>query len=106
MDHDLLAELAGYQVELSAVNDRRPDRAAAIREEIKRVSALVVARVQRLMSDADNFEDAGQHIRAAQARVEAKRLARDLPSLSGLGGETAVSGAPVERAVRGRKGGQ
>lgn len=106
MDHDLLAELAGYQVELSAVRDSRSERAAAIREEIKRVSALVVARVQRLMSEADNYEEAGQHIMAAQARVEAKRLARELPGLAGLNGETAVAHAPVERAVRGRKGGQ
>lgn len=111
MTHDLLAELAGYESELAGYQQQqREDRAAAVRGEIERVTGQVKERIDQLLDEAEGHEDEGQDVRAAQARVEAKRLAAALPpehrpaKLRALypkeaGAEDAAQAAPQEKAV-------
>ena len=115
MSHDLLAELAGYEAELAGYERQsRTDRAAAVRAEIDRVIDEVKVRIERLLTSAEGHEDEGQDVLAAQARVEAKRLAATLPAshrpskLRALhpgqaGAENADQAEPVEKAVPRRK---
>ncbi len=81
MSHDLLAELAGYEAELAGYERQgRTERAAAVRDEVTRVIGEVQTRIERLLTQAEGHEDDGQEVLAAQARVEAKRLAAALPA--------------------------
>lgn len=80
MSHDLLAELQGYRDELAgAVQYGKDVTAEAVRGQIDRVIEGIKVEVERQLTAAETFEDAGQDVPAAQARVEAKRLARELP---------------------------
>ena len=111
MSHDLLAELAGYQSELAGYErQNRTERAAAVRGEVDRVIGEAKTRIEQLLTQAEGHEDAGQDVPAAQARVEAKRLAAALPAehrparLRALyaeepGAEDAAAAPPPERAV-------
>lgn len=129
MSHDLIAELTGYQEELAGAK-RNDDRAAAVGEEITRVVDAIGVRVTQLLARAENHEDAGEDLQAANARVEAKRLARAvidaghedrlgeaLTQLRGPGFETAEQSTPQQTATtdataqetaapRGRRGGR
>jgi hypothetical protein len=76
--HDLAAELQGYKNELKQAEQRgNKERAAAVREEIKRVGAAVREKAEALEAAAHAHDAAGQDVLAAQARVEARRY-RDL----------------------------
>lgn len=111
MSHDLIAELAGYQAELAGAEQQgKKDRAAAVRKEIDRVIGAAAARIAQLLARAENHETAGEDLSAAQARVEAKALARALPEeklakhLRALakppgGTETAVQSTPQQTAT-------
>jgi hypothetical protein len=113
MSHDLIAELTGYQQELAGAEQRHQDeRADAVRGEIDRVVTEVARRVEQLLAQADNHEDAGEDLQAASARVEAKRLARavieaghedalgaTLKALRGPGFETAEQNTPQQTAA-------
>jgi hypothetical protein len=83
MAHDLIAELNGYRAELAGAEQRRnTDRVDAVRAEIDRVTTQAQARIEQLLAQAENHEDAGADLAAAQARVEAKALAKALPEES------------------------
>ncbi|HEV2778688.1 MAG TPA: hypothetical protein VGX25_04735 [Actinophytocola sp.] len=113
MSHDLIAELTGYQQELAGAEQRhRKDRTEAVRSEIERVVTAVARRVEQLLAQADNHEDAGEDLQAANARVEAKRLARavidaghedrlgeTLAALRGPGFQTTEQTTPQETAT-------
>jgi hypothetical protein len=112
MSHDLLAELAGYTSELANYQrSGRDERAAAVRDEISRVTGQINTRIEQLLTAAEGHEDAGADLAAAQARVEAKQLAAALPAehrparLRALypdeaGAENAeAAAAPAEKAV-------
>ncbi len=115
MSHDLLAVLAGYEAELAGYERQgRKERAAAVRGEIDRVIGEVQVRIERLLTSAEGHEDDGQDVLAAQARVEAKRLAAALPAehrpskLRALypdqaGAQDAAESAPRETAAAKRK---
>ncbi|WP_433252881.1 hypothetical protein ACQPYK_08600 [Streptosporangium sp. CA-135522] len=80
MSHDLLAELTGYQAELTGHEQHgRDERAAAVRGEIDRVIEAIKTQIDQQLDAAEGHEDNGQDVLAAGARVEAKRLARTLP---------------------------
>lgn len=116
MNHDLLAELAGYEAELAGYErQHRTERADAVRTEITRVIGEVQVKIERELTVAEGHEDAGQDLLAAQARVEAKRLARGLPEehrperLRALFPETAgasdaAAAEPQESAVPAKRG--
>ncbi|MCW6010322.1 hypothetical protein K1W54_38105, partial [Micromonospora sp. CPCC 205371] len=79
--HDLIAELTGYRNELASANrDGKKDRAAAVAEQIDRVTGDLVTRVDELLADAAEYDAAGQDIRAGQARAAARRFAAALPA--------------------------
>jgi hypothetical protein len=72
MDHDLLAELTGYRNELAnAAADA--DRSVEVQAEVDRVSSDIQARVDDLEKAAKTHDADGQDVRAAEARVEARR---------------------------------
>ena len=112
MSHDLIAELTGYQEELTAAEQRdRKERAKAVRAEITRVVDTAAQRIEQLLARAGNHEDAGEDLQAANARVEAKTLARavidaghedrlgeSLQQLRGPGFETTEQNTPQETA--------
>lgn len=109
MSHDLLAELAGYESELAGYG-RRPERAEEVRGEIDRVIGQIKTEIEHQLTKAEGHEDAGEDLAAAQARVEAKRLAAALPAehrpakLRALfpdeaGADDAAQAPPPERAV-------
>lgn len=82
MAHDMLAELAGYQDELENLErfHGKSDRIAAVQAEIGRVCAALAKRVDELVDQAEAHEGEGRDVLAAQARIEAKRLAAALPA--------------------------
>lgn len=97
---DLLAELDGYRAELAGYErSHKDERAALVREQIERVTGQIRTDIEKLHAQAGNHEDDGQEILAAQARVEAKRLARALP-------DDNEDEAGPKRAVRGRPKGR
>lgn len=105
MSHDLIAELDGYRAELSGYERaKRTDRAAAVAAEIDRVTKLIAVEADKFIARAENHEEAGQDILAAQARVEAKRLRRALAAEVPPGAENAAQNAPRETAVAKKKG--
>jgi hypothetical protein len=114
MSHDLIAELAGYRNELANyARSGKTDRVPAVEAEIERVSTAVRARVEQLLAQADNHEEAGQDVHAAKCRVEAKRLIREggldasVDAAEELGDPAptnAAESAPRERAVTKKKG--
>src|SRR5687767_3730902 len=104
MSHDILAELDGYRTEQANYERQgRKDRLPAVKAEIERVTKQIRVEVDKLIAQAENHEEAGQDVLAAQCRVEARRLARE----SSLGApEDAADSAPKEKAVpKGKKDG-
>lgn len=111
MSHDLLAELAGYQAELARHEQQKnTDRAEAVRGEIDRVIGDITERIGRLLDVAEDYESDGQSVLAAQARMEARRLADGMPAQhrperlralypAAAGAETAAAAPPPEAAV-------
>jgi hypothetical protein len=102
VSQDLIAELTGYRNELAAARRRNnTDRAAAVTEQIERVTGQVRTRIEQLLAQAGNHEEAGQDVLAAQARVEAKRLGRETADATpaGPGAENTAQSAPRETAV-------
>ncbi|GAA5076657.1 hypothetical protein HNP84_007330 [Thermocatellispora tengchongensis] len=111
MSHDLIAELHGYAAEYQRYEQSgREDRAAAARREGERVIAAIQDRIGELLDQAEEHESKGQEVLAAQARVEAKRLAAELPPEhrperlrplypDAAGTEDAATPAPPEQAV-------
>jgi len=75
MTHDLLAELAGYKNELDReVRNKRTERAAAVREEIRRVREQIADRVDELEAEATEHTDAGRDGLAGECAVAARPL--------------------------------
>lgn len=75
MGHDLLAELAGYTNELDReVRNKRPERAAAVRDEIRRVREQISDRVGELESEAADHIEAGRDGKAGECAVAARPL--------------------------------
>lgn len=109
MSHDLLAELAAYRSELAGYErSQRVERVVAVRAEIDRVTALIHVEAAKLVAQAENHEEAGQDVLAAQARVEARRLKRAAATKDGgepPAAEDTADSTPTEKAVtrRGRK---
>lgn len=101
MDHDHLAELAGYRNELAQA-ERRGDDAHAdeVRTEIARVTQTVARRAELLRAEADGHEAESRFEQAAQARRKARAYTDELGSL-----EDTQQEPPTERAVprRGKK---
>lgn len=78
-DHDLAAELQGYRNELANVEAHGKDeRADSVREEIKRVEGEVRQVAEDLERKADEHDEAGQGVLAAEARAEASRYREHL----------------------------
>jgi hypothetical protein len=101
MDHDHLAELAGYRNELAQA-ERRGDEnhAADVRQEIARVQQDIERRAATLRAEADNHEAADRYEQAGRAR----RMAKDYEAELGAA-EDAAAQPPTEHAVprRGKK---
>jgi hypothetical protein len=70
--HDLLAELTGYRNELAIVAGDK-DLTGQVQTQIDRVSTEIQARVAEFEDAAQVHDKAGQDVRAAEARVEARR---------------------------------
>jgi hypothetical protein len=105
MAHDLLAELDGYRAELDGYErSGRTARTEAVRGEIDRVTKQIAGEVEKLNAQADNHEEAGQDVLAAQARVQAKRLRRALAAEQLPGGEDTADRMPRQTATTKRKG--
>lgn len=108
MSHDLLAELDGYRTELDGYTRAgRGERVEAVQAEIDRVTAQITTEADKLIAQAENHEEAGQDVLAAQARVEARRLRRalaDLPEAGPPAGEDADDATPRRTATTKRKG--
>lgn len=103
MSHDLLAELDGYRAELAGYERaKRADRITAVRKEIARVGKAIEVEVGKLIAQAENHEEAGQDVLAAQCRVEARRLARSLGDVPAA--ENAADSSPRETATTKRRG--
>lgn len=104
MSHDLIAELEGYRAELAGyVRGNRPERAKAVREEMAKVVKAIGVEADKLIAQAQNHEEEGRDIPAAQARVEARRLRRPLADLAPAE-ETAADTTPRETATTKKKG--
>lgn len=102
MAHDLLAELAGYRNELARENQlARTDRAAAIRTEIARVRKAIASRAEVLDAEGDNYVEAGQDLKAAQAAIEARALRKAIDD-GDPGQEPAAAPAEPETAADSR----
>lgn len=92
-DHDLVAELLGYRNELARLEHGGDEpRAAAVRGEIERVEAAVREQAERLEHDAAEYDEAGQGVRAAMLRNEARELRTALGDGQGDG-----DGRPAKR---------
>jgi hypothetical protein len=100
MSHDRTAELRGYRDELAGAlaNKSTAEHVAAVREQIKRVSAEVEAMAGLFDALADAAEEEGQDVNAAGLKRQAADLREHL-SLGDLDTDTAES-SPVEQAVR------
>ncbi|WP_141579661.1 hypothetical protein [Actinomadura sp. WMMA1423] len=105
-DHDLAAELQGYRDELATCEARGLDeRAGLVRKEITRVEDEIREAAEGLEREAAGHEEAGQDVRAAEARVKAREYREVLPAEArpkrGPGRprkETAEDKTPKERA--------
>lgn len=103
--HDVLAELAAYRDELAHYTaTTKTDRAQLVCAEIDRVSTVVRDNADTLDELAQQHDDSGQDMLAAQARVEARRLRaalRDAPETAAESDppETAAESHPQETAV-------
>lgn len=105
MSHDLLAELDGYRAELSGYDRAgRAERSDAVRAEIDRVTKAIEVEADNLTAQAENHEEAGQDVLAAQCRVEARRLRRCLAETPPAG-QTAADSTPRETATTKRSRG-
>jgi outer membrane biosynthesis protein TonB len=75
MGHDLLAELAGYKNELAReLGLKRRDRAAAVRDEIRRVREQISDRITELEAEAEDHIEAGRDGKAGECAVAARPL--------------------------------
>lgn len=99
--HDLGAELQGYRDELADIAGDA-DREKAVRKEIARVSKAIEERADELEAQADEHQDAGQDVAAAQARVEARRHRALIEEPAA---EDTADSTPREKAVP-RRGGR
>lgn len=93
MSHDLVAELGGYEAELAhCENYDKPDRAAAVKEEVARVRKAIAEQAEGLERQAADAVEAGQDVRAAELIVRAR-------GLRGALGEDPVAPGPTETAA-------
>jgi hypothetical protein len=75
MGHDLLAELAGYKNELAReLGLKRHERAAAVRDEIRRVREQISDRIGDLEAEAADHIEAGRDGKAGECAVAARPL--------------------------------
>lgn len=80
-DHDLGAELRGYRDELAECEARGLDkRAGLVRKEVTRVEGEIRETAERLEREAAEHDEAGQDVRAAEARVRAREFRALLPA--------------------------
>lgn len=105
-DHDLLAELRAYRVELAEHETYgRTERAKLTRAGLAGVVTAVMDKVKQLTNQAELHEAQGADVPAAQARVEARRFQTALDEHApGEPLEDTASSTPLQRAVppRGR----
>lgn len=81
MAHDIAAELAGYAAELEGYErSGRDDRAAAVREQIAKLTGPAWAQIEQLRREADGYATLGQDERARQTRDQAAALEAQLPA--------------------------
>lgn len=92
MSHDLVAELNGLHTErINLAAAGKTDRVKQIDEHIERVRTQVRERAEELETEAQEFDDAGQDLRAAERRVQARTLLQaageeeEKPARSGRG---------------------
>lgn len=82
-DHDLAAELQGYREELAEYEARGLDkRAGLVRKEVARVEGEIRETAEGLEREAAEHDEAGQDVRAAEARVAARGFRALLPAES------------------------
>lgn len=98
--HDLRAELAAYEAELSRYEAREDSRASAVRGEIDRVTAAIRVQAAALNRQAEVNDADGQDVLAAQARVQARELLDGLPPAA----EDTSEAAPRETATTRKRG--
>jgi hypothetical protein len=95
MEHDHLAELAGYRNELAQAERSGDDaHAADVRAEIARVTANIARRAEILRAEADGHEASDRYEHAARARQTAKAYEAELGAA-----EDAAAEPPTDRAV-------
>lgn len=105
MEHDLVAELRAYRVELHnhELYDRT-ERAKQVRAQLGGVITAVKDKIKQLTEQAELQDAQGGDVAAAEARVEARRyqaaLDEDAPE---PGSQNTADNAPRERAVPGRR---
>lgn len=80
-DHDLAAELQGYRDELAECEARGlGERAGLVRREVARVEGEIRETAEGLEREAAEHDEAGQDVRAAEARVRAREFRALLPA--------------------------
>lgn len=98
--HDLRAELAAYEAELSRYEAREDSRASDVQAEIDRVTGLIRRDAAALNRRAEVRDAEGQDVLAAQLRVQARELLDGLPPAA----EDTAESSPLETATTRKRG--